>query len=50
MTFEELLKYKVRLIDDEVWSGMSINEKKEIKEELERKDKEKYKNRKKNNV
>ena len=37
MTFEEPLKYKVRLIDDEVWSGMRIDEKMEINEVLERK-------------
>lgn len=30
MTFEELLKYKVRLIDDGVWSEMSIDEKKDM--------------------
>lgn len=37
MEFEELLKYKDRLIEDEVWSGMDIYEKEEINEELERK-------------
>ena len=41
MTFEELLKYKARLIDDGIWSGMSIEEKIEIGEELEKKLKEK---------
>ena len=37
MTFEELLKYKAKLIDDGVWSGMSIDEKMEINKELEKK-------------
>jgi hypothetical protein len=37
MTFEELLKYKARLMDDGVWSYMDVDEKKEINEELERK-------------
>jgi len=37
MTFEELLKYKDRLIVDGVWSSFDMNEKKEINEELERK-------------
>ena len=37
MTFDELLKYKDRLIDNGVWSGMEIDEKKEINEEMERK-------------
>ena len=37
MTFEELLKYKDRLIDDGVWAEMDTQEKKEINEELERK-------------
>lgn len=35
MTFDELLKYKERLIDDGIWSGISVDEKKEINEELE---------------
>lgn len=39
MTFEELLKYKDRLIEDGVWSRMDIEEKKEINDELERKEK-----------
>ena len=37
MTFEELLKYKDRLIDDGVWADMDLDEKKEINQELERK-------------
>ena len=41
MTFEELLKYKDRLIDDGVWAAMDIDEKKEINEELDKKLKEK---------
>ena len=37
MTFEELLKYKVRIMDDGVWVTMDVDEKNEINEELERK-------------
>jgi hypothetical protein len=37
MTFDELLKYKDRLMDDGVWLNIDIDEKKEINEELERK-------------
>ena len=37
MTFEELLKYKDRLIEDGGWSRMDIDEKKETNDELERK-------------
>ena len=35
MTFDELLKYKNRLIDDGVWADMDLDEKREINEELE---------------
>lgn len=44
MTFDELLKYKARLIDDGVWSGISIEKKNEIGEELEEKGSVKYAN------
>ena len=37
MTFEELLKYKDRLIDGGIWSGLDLDEKKEINAELENK-------------
>ena len=37
MTFEDLLKYKDRLIDDGVWDTLDVEEKKEINDELEMK-------------
>ena len=43
MIFEELLKYKDRLIADGVWAGMDADEKKELNEELVRKSKSKEK-------
>ena len=44
MAFEELLKYKARLIDDRVWAHMDAAEKKEINDELERKQRKKETN------
>ena len=41
ITFEELLKYKERLVDSGTWTIIDLGEKKEINEELERKLEEK---------
>jgi hypothetical protein len=43
LIFEELLKYKDRLIAEEVWAGMDTDEKKEPNKELVRKSKSKGK-------
>ena len=41
ITFEELLKYKERLVDSGTWAIIDLDEKKEINEVLERKLEEK---------